>query len=367
MREINIEINEAGQRLDRFLRKYLDGAPLSYIYKAIRKNVKVNGKRRPAEFMIEEGDVVALYMSDKDIDRFHSGKHMGGAPGYTEDSSAPPIDIRYQDENILIVCKPAGLLTHGDSHEKKEHLTNLVIDYLISTGEYVPRVEKTFSPAPVNRLDRNTSGLVLFGKNYESLKAFNEFIRMRGRIHKIYRAIVAGEIKEELVLKGTMEKDEKRNKVTVKDSSADIPQGTQLMWEGFVGDGADMEPGAMLTIVRPLKCAKFAGRAYTLAEIEIVTGRTHQIRAQLAEAGHPVAGDPKYGDPAVNRTMRKSFGLTGQLLHAEKLEFGELPGGFFYLDGTAVTAEPPEIFKGIEKALFGNNEPGAKAGKHLGR
>ena len=346
MREINIEINEAGQRLDRFLRKYLDGAPLSYIYKAIRKNVKVNGKRRPAEFMIEEGDVVALYMSDKELERFHTGKRMGGLPAFIDDKAAPPIDIRYQDENILVVCKPAGLLTHGDAFEKKDHLTNLVIDYLISTGEYVPRVEKTFSPAPVNRLDRNTSGLVLFGKNYESLKAFNEFIRLRGKIRKIYRAIVLGTIEKELVLTGTMEKDESRNMVKVRND------GVQLMWPGFVPEEA-IEPGSMLTIVRPLKHAGFAGNRYTLAEIEIVTGRTHQIRAQLAEAGHPVAGDPKYGDQTVNRAMRKGFGLTSQLLHAEKLEVGELPGGFFYLDGREVTAEPPEIFREIEKALFG--------------
>lgn len=152
---INIEIgkNEQDQRLDKFLRKYLGNAPLSFIYKAIRKDVKVNGKRAKEDTVLRLGDTLSLYIKEEDLAAFQKKRKLSHA--------RRQFQIAYEDENILAVEKPYGLLTHGDSTEKKNHLTNQVIDYLIEKGDYNPRLEKTFVPAPVNRLDRNTTGRAL--------------------------------------------------------------------------------------------------------------------------------------------------------------------------------------------------------------
>ena len=152
MVKIEIGKNEQNQRLDKFLRKYLANAPLSFIYKAIRKDVKVNGKRGKEDTLLQLGDEVTLYISETDMEKFRKERRGGRVKRQ--------FSIAYEDENILAAVKPYGLLTHGDSREKKNHLANQVIDYLIEKGDYNPRIEKTFTPAPVNRLDRNTTGLV---------------------------------------------------------------------------------------------------------------------------------------------------------------------------------------------------------------
>ena len=162
MIKLIITENQGGQRLDRFLKKYFDKAPLSYIYKMIRKDVKVNGKRASAEAMLSAGDELTLYISQEDAQALQKPPRQVRAK--------KQFVIAYEDENILAAEKPFGLLTHGDRTEKKNHLANQVLDYLVEKGEYNPRMDRTFSPAPVNRLDRNTTGLVLFGKNAEALK-----------------------------------------------------------------------------------------------------------------------------------------------------------------------------------------------------
>lgn len=317
---IEIGKNEQSQRLDKFLRKYLENAPLSYIYKAIRKDVKVNGKRCKEDTMLNLGDQVALYMQDEDIQKFQRKERTSRAKRQFK--------VAYEDENIIAVEKPFGLLTHGDSTEKKNHLANQVIDYLIEKGDYNPRIEKTFAPAPVNRLDRNTTGLVLFGKTNGALQTLNQMIRDKDKISKYYMTIVSGQLKKELHLKDKMVKDRTLNKVTV------LP---------MEGEGRDME-----TVVRPLaRSAK-----YTLVEVEIITGRTHQIRAHLAKSGHPVIGDVKYGDRRVNQTVRERFNLNTQLLHAYKLTFSGCGGELAYLNGLTITAELPDDFMRIKKQIF---------------
>ena len=156
MIKLIITENQGGQRLDRFLKKYFDKAPLSYIYKMIRKDVKVNGKRASAEAMLSAGDELTLYINDEEA------KTLQKPPRQVR--AKKQFVIAYEDENILAAEKPFGLLTHGDRTEKKNHLANQVLDYLVEKGEYNPRMDRTFSPAPVNRLDRNTTGLVLFVK-----------------------------------------------------------------------------------------------------------------------------------------------------------------------------------------------------------
>ena len=207
-----------------------------------------------------------------------------------------------------------------------------MVDYLIQQGSYNPRVEKTFSPAPVNRLDRNTSGLVIFCKNYTALQDFNALIKERGRIHKRYLTLVSGLLRRPLSLTDRMEKDEARNRVSIAD------------------DGKIMH-----TEAKPLYSTdKYGG--FSLAEVEIETGRTHQIRVQLSAAGYPLVGDPKYGNPRVNQAVRKRWGLCTQFLHAYCLEFENMPEPYAHLNGKRVTAPLPEKLNGICRGLFGHVE-----------
>lgn len=321
MVKLIIEKNDGNQRLDRFLKKYLANAPLSHIYKLIRKDLKVNGKRAKVETILTEGDELTFYISQEQLDEYTRVKKTIKAK--------KQFGIAYEDERILIAEKPFGLLTHGDSREKKNHLANQVCGYLQQKGEYDPSRERVFAPSPANRLDRNTTGLVLFGKDSESLQVLNRMIRDKSRIRKIYLTIAAGEMKETLHLSDRMEKDERNNRIKV------LP--------------ADSESGkTMETIVRPI----MTNGQYTLVEVELITGRTHQIRAHLAKVGHPIIGDAKYGNPRVNQKIKRQFNLTTQLLHAYKLIFGNMDEPFEYLNGKAVTATLPKDFARIKEKLF---------------
>ena len=287
MIKLTIGENQGNQRLDRFLKKYLAKASLGFIYKLIRKDVKVNGKRKKPEDMLEVGDELVIYMSEEEVASLQKTvKKVNAKKQFT---------VIYEDDNILIAQKPFGLLTHGDGREKKNHLATQVIDYLISTGEYDPRVDRTFTPSPANRLDRNTTGLVIFGKKAAALQELNMMIRERDAIEKIYMTIVSGKVENNLQLRDSMVKNERNNVVTIKASE----------------DGKDME-----TDITPVAYSK-AGKPYTLVEAKIRTGRTHQIRAHLAHIGHPILGDGKYGINEIN----KKFNKKSQELISYKLVF----------------------------------------------
>ncbi len=323
MIKLSITENEENQRLDRFLKKYFSGASLSYIYKLIRKDVKVNGKRSKAESTLHLGDELNIYITEEECEAFRTSKKV--------QKSKKQFQIAYEDEHILIVEKPFGLLVHGDRTEKKNTLANQVISYLIETGEYHPRVERTFVPSPVNRLDRNTTGLVIFGKDNPTLQTLNQMIREKDSIKKYYLTIVSGHLKKELHLVDRMQKDEKTNKIsvhTLKDENS----------------GRVME-----TIARPVQYAN----GYTLTEIELVTGRTHQIRAHMQNAGYCVIGDEKYGNAKVNRECKKRFGLSTQFLHAYKLHFADAYAPVAYLKGKTVTAPFTPNMQSIKNELFG--------------
>ncbi|MDO5441446.1 MAG: RluA family pseudouridine synthase [Bacillota bacterium] len=295
MKQIEITANDAGQRLDRFLKKYLCNAPLSGIYKIIRKDVKLNGKRPKEDVMLNEGDVLNLYIMDAELEKLSAKKKTSRAK--------KQFSIAYEDDNILVANKPFGLLVHGDKTEKKNTLANQVIDYLIEEGKYNPRLERSFTPAPVHRLDRNTTGLVVFGKNANALRQGVD------NFSKYYKTICIGKIDKELRLTGYLVKDERTNKVRV--SKVEKPNSKYIE-----------------TIVRPL----IANDKYSLLEVELVTGRSHQIRAHLASIGHPVYGDPKYGHGSA------------QLLHAAKLVMD---------NGTVITAKLPPEFRLKAEEIFG--------------
>ncbi|MCI6012796.1 MAG: RluA family pseudouridine synthase [Firmicutes bacterium] len=328
MFEIVITENQGGQRLDRFLKKYFDQAPLSLIYKMIRKDVKVNGKRSSQDAIVEAGDRIAVYLPEAEAARLQKPKKRVRA--------RRQFAIAYEDENILIAEKPFGLLTHGDKTEKKNHLANQVVDYLIEKGAYDPRTDRTFTPSPVGRLDRNTTGLVMFGKNGPALQELNRLIQDKDAVGKVYLTITAGRMTEPLHLQDRMEKNEKKNMISV------LPQES--------GEGKLME-----TLAWPLQTARYRDRWYTLVKVEIRTGRTHQIRAHLARAGYPVIGDTKYGDPSVNRRMQQDFGLNTHLLHAWQLEFRHPEGVLKGLSGKTVQAALPEQMARIKESIFGQN------------
>ncbi|MBQ3291538.1 MAG: RluA family pseudouridine synthase [Mogibacterium sp.] len=336
MREITITANDSGRRLDRFLRKYLRDASLGEIYKLIRKDVKVDGKRKDESYILNEGEILSLYLSDEVIEKLTGQGRGAASPTYGAKKAKRQFKIIYEDENILVADKPFGLLTHGDAHEKKNHLANQVKDYLIEQGEYDPRNEKVFSPAPANRIDRNTTGLVIFGKNSASLKALGEMIR-EDMVSKYYLTIVHGDLNEEKVLTGTLIKDGSSNKVTVRNGD----QGQ---------DGLSIK-----TIVRPIDHFRYGnGSKATLVEVQLVTGRSHQIRAHLASIGHPVIGDIKYASASVRRAneyIAKNYHLTTQLLHAYRLVIDEAAQGLEYLSGRVFAAPVPPVFAGILESM----------------
>lgn len=326
MIKITVMENQGDQRLDRFLKKYLVNAPLSHIYRLIRKDVKVNGRRSMPEAVIKAGDEITLYISAE--------QEAALKKRQKQVKVKKQFSVIYEDPNILIVSKPFGLLTHGDQREKKNHLANQVIGYLMEKGEYDPDRDTAFSPAPVNRLDRNTTGLVMFGKSSAALRELSSMIRERDEIEKSYLTITSGHIKDPLWLEGSMIKDRERNLITVLEKN---------------DEGKLME-----SYVEPIIRTE-TGRPFTFAQVTIRTGRTHQIRAQLAEAGYPLIGDTKYGNRKVNDFVRSKYGLTTQLLHAFRLRFVRCrqDGPLSYLQGREFVCDLPERFLRIKKDIFG--------------
>lgn len=325
MFEIKMTENEAGQRVDRFLRKYLRDYTLGDIYKLFRKNkVKLNGKRVKENQMLSIGDTLQLY-----IEKPAAAEQAAALP-----KPAKSLEIVYEDGNIIIANKPAGLLTHPDKPGDNDTLIDRAL-YHIYNNEGTER-SGTFSPAVCNRLDRNTGGIVLIAKNYTTLKAVNHSIRERG-IEKLYLCIVAGKLQKSGELKGFISKDEERNISTIRETAEGEGKAIHTVYRTF----------AVSDIVPEL------GMRFSLLEVELVTGRSHQIRAHFASLGHPLAGDVKYGDKAVNEYFRRSFGLKHQFLTAYKVVFREVHEDIGYLTGRSFAIKLPESQGKITRSLFG--------------
>lgn len=314
---ITIGPNEAGQRLDKFLRKLLKDVPLSAIYKIIRKgHVKVNGKKSKEKYFLVEGDEIII----KNVE-FLSKKEE------EFQRVDPNFKVTYDDENILIVEKWPGVLVHSDKKGGEPTLTDYALSYLNEKGEYLPEEELTFTPASCNRLDRNTSGLVIFGKNFESLKILNSIIRDRG-VDKYYMALVKGKIKSGNY-KGYICKDANNNISKVYDSPKPNSKFIEMEVEVIETNGL-----------------------FSLLEIKLLTGRSHQIRAHLSSMGNPIIGDDKYGDKKLNSFFTNKFGLNYQFLYAYKLIFKEAPGKLTYMNNKTIAETLPPMFKKIKKDVF---------------
>ncbi len=314
---LTITANEAGQRFDKLLAKYLNEAPVSFIYKMLRKkNITLNGRKASGKELLAPGDEVRLFFSDETAAKFHTADFR---------RVKAPLSILYEDEHILLVSKPAGMLSQR-ADETEPSLVEYLITYLLDSGSLTEDQLTTFRPSVCNRLDRNTSGIVICGKSLAGLQEMSRLLKER-RIHKYYRCIVKGELRGEHHLKGYLYKDRRTNKAAVSDHPA--------------GDALPIE-----TRYRAAACAN----GCTELEVLLITGRSHQIRAHLASIGHPVLGDPKYGDPEMNSRLRRSYGVKHQLLHAYRLEFPPLEGTFSYLSGRCFTAPLPEIYGRIMTA-----------------
>lgn len=317
MREFTICDNEAGQRLDKYLAKLLKEAPSSFFYKMLRKkNITLNGKKASGREILEKGDLVRLFLSEETFGKFSREVRT--------DHPYVPLSVIYEDRDILLINKPAGMLSQPDGSGRAS-LTEYLAGYLLKEGAVTREELFTFQPGVCNRLDRNTSGIVAAGKSLYGLQQLSRLFHDRS-MKKYYLCVAKGRILEEKYLKGYLHKDEACNKAEIWQSE----------WEGAL---------PIETRYRPLRW----GRDATLLEVELITGRSHQIRAHLSSMGHPIYGDPKYGDPAVNRRLRQEYGLRYQLLHSHRLVMPELEGRLAHLSRQVFTAPLPRQLQTILK------------------
>lgn len=310
MHTIIIKDNDANQRLDKFLTKTFPTMPKSLMYKYIRtKYIKVNGKKCDIATKLCKNDIITLYIKDEFFQTQPKEYDFIKAPA--------KLDIIYEDENIMLLNKKPGLIVHPDENYHFDSLISRVQHYLYDKGEYNPEEENSFAPALVNRIDRNTGGIVIASKNAESLRIMNQKMKDR-ELKKIYLCIVHGILnKKSDLLIGYLEKNEKQNRVYIND-----------------------KPTKNSKIIKTKYKVLDEHKNYSLVEVELLTGRTHQIRAHFSHIGHSLLGDGKYGTNAQN----KESGYKWQALYSYKLEFHfETDGGILnYLDGKSFTA--PEIW-----------------------
>ncbi|HWP79221.1 MAG TPA: RluA family pseudouridine synthase [Candidatus Acidoferrum sp.] len=309
MKELTVGKNDAGQRLDKFLSKAYPALPPSLMYKYIRtKRIKRAGARTAAEYRLCEGDVLQLYINDELLEGREEDKAVK--------SLSPRLAVVYEDANILIADKPAGMLVHSDDAESYNTLINHIKAYLFQKGEYDPENERSFAPALCNRIDRNTAGLCVAAKNAEALREMNEIIKGR-LMKKSYLALVTGcPNPSSATLTAYLSRDMEEKRVSVFDR----PGKDRLQ---------------IITKYRTLHCKD----SVSLLEIDLVTGRTHQIRAHMAHIGHPLVGDGKYGKTG-------SKGATGQALCARRLRFEleDFRGILSYLDKKEFFSSQTKIF-----------------------
>ena len=316
MKLLTVTEREAGQRLDKMLAKYLNLAGKGFIYKMIRKkNITLNGRRCDGSEKLEEGDQIRLFLSDETIGRFSS------VP--VQPVKKTSLDVIYEDENILLINKPCGMLSQKAA-ESDVPLVEYITAYLLETGAMTEEDLKTFRPSVCNRLDRNTSGIVIAGKTLGGLQAMGAVLKDRS-LHKYYQCIVKGRVETPCRIRGYLRKNPAANQVSVfKDP---VPDSQAIETEYI-----------------PLS----VGSAYTRLQVTLITGRSHQIRAHLASIGRPILGDPKYGDPALNREIRQKYGVSTQLLHSWKLVMPDaVPEPCAGLAGRSFTAPLPKDFERV--------------------
>ena len=335
MRQITVTESEAGQRFDKLLVKYLNEAPASFIYKMLRKkNITLNGKKAAGKELLVPGDEIRLYFSEETLEKFHRD---------TVQEAHADLDILYEDEDIILINKPAGMLSQKAEQEDIS-LVEYLTTYLMETGSLTKEKAGWFRPAVCNRLDRNTSGIVIAGKTVAGLQEMSRMLKDRS-VHKYYRTLVCGKMEGKERLKGLLVKDRQKNQVRI------LPE---------TGNTLQNLPDQALPIETEYRVLASSGDI-SLLEIWLITGRSHQIRAHLASIGHPIIGDAKYGNAEVNSRYRQRFGVKHQLLHAHRLVFPKLEGHFSYLSGREFTAPLPPVYQKILKQTEVTWQPGTPA------
>lgn len=322
MRELLITENEAGQRLDKLLGKYLNSAPKSFIYKMLRKkNITLNEKKTDGSEKLSAGDRIKLYLSEETIEKF-SEKNFK--------KTDYRLDIIYEDKHVLIVNKPAGLLSQKALADDVS-INEQILSYLLESGELNEASLRTFRPSVCNRLDRNTSGILVAGKTLLALQEISRLFKER-TIHKIYQCIVGGKVESPRKIGGYLRKDHKTNKVEILTEKSENSYLIQTEYEPVSFN--QKKPN------------------FTILKIKLITGKSHQIRAHLSSIGHPVIGDKKYGNEAINDYIAGKYQIRHQLLHSHELIFPELNGQLEYLSGRSFFAPLPVEFKKVTEGEF---------------
>ena len=317
MQKMIIDADESGQRFDKYLFRHLGDAPKSFVYKMLRKkNITLNGKKAEGNELVRTGDMVTLWFSDETYEKFRSK----AAP--SQYSNLPPVDVLYEDDQVIIMNKPAGVLSQKAAAEDIS-MNEMMISYLLKSGQIDDESLRSFHPAVCNRLDRNTSGIICGGKTMAALRFLSEGFRLHS-FDKHYLCLAAGAIEQGGHLKGYLVKDKAANTVSISDTASHHADWIETFYE-------------------PLAVRQKT----TLLSVRLITGRTHQIRAHLASIGHPLIGDRKYGSFEVNDVFGRKYQLRHQLLHAVSLDFGQCPPAFPGLDRQKIYAPLPAQFKQI--------------------
>ena len=339
MREVTIGPNEGGQRFDKYLKKYLKEAGSGFLYKMLRKkNITLNGHKADGSEKLNAGDRVCFFLSEETLDKFRGTVSPVSTIRKEELLSIP---VLYEDSQVLLADKPAGLLTQK-AQAQDYSLNEWLTDYLLAGGKLKEEELSTFRPSVCNRLDRNTSGLVICGKTLAGSQKMSELIRDRN-LHKFYRLFVAGKPPAEGLAESWLLREENSNQVRIYEKKP-----------------ADSRAVPVRTGWRLLE----AYEDCSCLEVELFTGKTHQIRAQMAALGFPLIGDVRYGNEAVNRRFRKA-GVRSQLLHAFRLEFPPLDGLFSGLSERSVVAPEPESF--LRMRRFCEGQAGPAKGNRLSK